>query len=1748
MDDPIDAAEALSVALEAHLREENRYDSTEGLALRRQVLLDLTDLVRRWVSDTYLPRLRDSFPSRPTATAHIFTYGSYRLGVHTPEADIDTLAVFPSFVERRDFFNSFVKVLERHREVEDLVSVARIFQHSQLIRRMGLLAEPPTAIHVAQWYREANPRSSLSPSLTLWEGLCPQAKMALFLQEEERVDGKERGGGVEGVSLGGEKRGRDEVEEREGGYVGGTDAKRLPASSHSTCTASGHTVHLSVGESGATVAVPEEALCCSRRCLVTYLKYRRVYMLSSTQGATLSAEDRLVEQSSGYLSARPMLSALRGMKDGIKADRGRDGRKMRYIIFINSWLLPTGGDSGDGENTTLEHCCDACIARMVGVKVGFVHSLREALEASEEETSQDDSWVGGSTTQLESSSTAAGGGSSTAAASVADVDIRRDVDEEESDLSSSEDEHVSAPEPPVYETVTDGGTGSTSVRERDRDSRRDALDALKACHGGEMGRVPVSAKREFIMGWFLDKKQGTLQMPRHHIMTVMQCTAQDVDLAQTMYLDKATPRVAPPGTKRAGAILKKAYATYKNRYSNNPTGPLAVKTKRALLADLCIDVKTGKLAMELGHVKRLFDCSGKFVMGVQRECVARVAQSCTQGDDGEGEGDGESDGSRVAGSDIGSLQVASAHEKHAAEVPPVSEKERQVEGGRAAGSDVEIGVREGEVGLPESAHEGEDISAALESLTAQYGGDMVNVPSRAKVQFITEWFLDQQLGTLLTYKRRVADIMQCCGGVVDTARMRYMAKMGPAHAPPGTLRAGANLADTYAASKLKHRQNPLAIDAVTEKRGLIRELCFNAETGELALDPWHVRHVFECSMGLVSMVIQECAAMVAKGGRLVASGMEEKSGDTGGVIAPPGTLHEGQDISTAYHAYVGKVPTDQGAEALALKRRLICEWCLDQRTGRLLLPIEQVRKAFKCSRKTVSTTERTAMANVAECGWVLRPKEEREMITEVSDMPSTSAVTAGPSTTRQGDVSMTHTNSTTGSGTDGNPSVPVGKESATPTVAPFGSVHEGEDMSAAYSVFMNRYQGVSHGDKTLIAAKRALIAEWCMDKDTGMRLMTCAQIREVFKCGKLLVVSAEQAAIASKRGTVEPEGESGDTSMAGAAPVESKEEPDGKGGEREREESEDRQEGERERDEREVGDAAVYPRDSVLSLYPGDSLALVATWDGIQRRVREAERERDRVYLEREVDRLYLEFIQDWFMDQETGEQLLETRSIAAFMGVSEGVVTEALAAPWDEEEGYSTASVTGHLEDGTITRLPEVVSVPIPPSGYMVGPHGTLHEGESMEGVMSGYHQTYPSGAGKDAVAAKRQLIQEWCCDKETGRLCLGVQKVRKAFVCSRKMVHAAEREAVEAIERGREMEAEGDRESIQGGGEIPQDSDATHQTESPSCTQILSDSALQSERSAVLPFEYGLPNTRREGEDFFAAYANLLDTAGGDIESVDTDAKCTFIKEWFIHKETGYVRLQMKAVKGLMQCNNYTIAQCRREVIFEAGYPAPGETIREGEDITAAYTAFLAQYPETTHPTTAALAEKRRLIREYTINQRTGRLAMAPQTVMLIFQCTKRTVLGVVASTSLSTSVSGSTKPGDDRVDGGSREGGCSDAHVDHRFASGYEGERDPEEGYCDEGDVLTHAPPGTMHQGEDMREAFTAYALRYPCTDTPAATLAMRGLIREWFIDQDTGRLALPADDEQWAFICGGETARSVEREAMQCLRATGSIFPC
>ena len=51
----------------------------------------------------------------------IYTFGSYRLGVHNPGSDIDTLCIGPRNIRREeDFFNVLGTTLKEHPEVTEL--------------------------------------------------------------------------------------------------------------------------------------------------------------------------------------------------------------------------------------------------------------------------------------------------------------------------------------------------------------------------------------------------------------------------------------------------------------------------------------------------------------------------------------------------------------------------------------------------------------------------------------------------------------------------------------------------------------------------------------------------------------------------------------------------------------------------------------------------------------------------------------------------------------------------------------------------------------------------------------------------------------------------------------------------------------------------------------------------------------------------------------------------------------------------------------------------------------------------------------------------------------------------------------------------------------------------------------------------------------------------------------------------------------------------------------------------------------------------------------------------------------------------------------------------------------------------------------------------------------------------------------------------------------------------------------------
>uniref|UniRef100_A0A803RC10 Poly(A) polymerase nucleotidyltransferase domain-containing protein n=1 Tax=Cannabis sativa TaxID=3483 RepID=A0A803RC10_CANSA len=96
---PTDADLHRNDYLEKFLINSGLYESQEEAARREEVLGRIAEIVKDWVK--LLTRQRGYTDQMvEDANAVIFTFGSYRLGVHGPGADIDTLCVGPSYVNR----------------------------------------------------------------------------------------------------------------------------------------------------------------------------------------------------------------------------------------------------------------------------------------------------------------------------------------------------------------------------------------------------------------------------------------------------------------------------------------------------------------------------------------------------------------------------------------------------------------------------------------------------------------------------------------------------------------------------------------------------------------------------------------------------------------------------------------------------------------------------------------------------------------------------------------------------------------------------------------------------------------------------------------------------------------------------------------------------------------------------------------------------------------------------------------------------------------------------------------------------------------------------------------------------------------------------------------------------------------------------------------------------------------------------------------------------------------------------------------------------------------------------------------------------------------------------------------------------------------------------------------------------------------------------------------------------------------
>lgn len=135
---PTASDKAKTQELVAYLKECNLYEPVEDSTKRESLLAMLNELIQNWCKELFVTKvsivtefgkINATVIYSPKgysedlineAGPKIFTFGSYRLGVNGPGADIDTLCVFPSQIDRTDFFTTLLQKLMENPDITNI--------------------------------------------------------------------------------------------------------------------------------------------------------------------------------------------------------------------------------------------------------------------------------------------------------------------------------------------------------------------------------------------------------------------------------------------------------------------------------------------------------------------------------------------------------------------------------------------------------------------------------------------------------------------------------------------------------------------------------------------------------------------------------------------------------------------------------------------------------------------------------------------------------------------------------------------------------------------------------------------------------------------------------------------------------------------------------------------------------------------------------------------------------------------------------------------------------------------------------------------------------------------------------------------------------------------------------------------------------------------------------------------------------------------------------------------------------------------------------------------------------------------------------------------------------------------------------------------------------------------------------------------------------------------------------------------
>jgi poly(A) polymerase len=103
------------------------FDDDINLSRRMNTLQKLYNLVKEWVVNVGINKNINHEHLTDGAGVTLRIFGSQKLGVQSPDADIDVLCIAPSFVSRDEFFNLFCSSISNHDDVSMMFTIPEAF-------------------------------------------------------------------------------------------------------------------------------------------------------------------------------------------------------------------------------------------------------------------------------------------------------------------------------------------------------------------------------------------------------------------------------------------------------------------------------------------------------------------------------------------------------------------------------------------------------------------------------------------------------------------------------------------------------------------------------------------------------------------------------------------------------------------------------------------------------------------------------------------------------------------------------------------------------------------------------------------------------------------------------------------------------------------------------------------------------------------------------------------------------------------------------------------------------------------------------------------------------------------------------------------------------------------------------------------------------------------------------------------------------------------------------------------------------------------------------------------------------------------------------------------------------------------------------------------------------------------------------------------------------------------------------------